>query len=81
LDAAPSYFEGEENRRTESYGIGRGESGYDEHERAGSTRRAERQAARNNVKSSSAHSSALSVVFTGSSFSPVLGMRVCGLAA
>jgi len=44
-------------------------------------RRAERQAARNNVKSSSTHPSALNAVFPGSSFSPVLGMRVCGLAA
>jgi hypothetical protein len=79
LDAAPSYSEGEENRRTESYGFGREESGYNEHETAGSARRAERQ--ENNVKSSSTHSSAHSAVFPGSSFSPVLGMRVYGLAA
>jgi hypothetical protein len=81
LDAAPSYSEGEQNRTTESYGFGREESGYDEHETAESARRAETQAARNNVKSSSTHSSALSVVFPASSFSPVSGMRVCGLAA
>jgi hypothetical protein len=79
LDAAPSYSEGVQNRKIESYGLGREESGYDEHETAGSARLAERQ--ENNVKSSSTHSSALSADFPGSSFSPVLGMRVYGLAA